>query len=574
MKKHLKLVIAVILLISLPLALVACDGDVAETITATISEVEGGVEAKQPDDAAFSAAKVGLIIQEKGQVQTMDDGRARLDLPKETVVRVTPNSLFTLESVGESTSRFYLDVGTLWIILKGGSLEVDTISGLAVVRGSYMSVSVDPDTGEVYIICLEGECEVSNDAGSVTLKTGETATIKNASTAPIKGVVTEHDVRSWWFHNPEASSVISELGIPAIGDWVWLDAHPDGLQEDHEEGVPGVNVKLYKSDGTGVMMVQTNRDGFFAFTHVDPGDYYLHFVPPAGYSFTNQDAGSDDEIDSDADEQGQTDVFTVGTGANMSIDAGLRLAEGVATDGPPPPTHPPGTPPPTEEGELPPPKVVEKEFDLGQGRVVKTRWHHRCPGKNVLIYLPWDGGDLNDWENYLSKIFPPDLSMSVLAITYPGCEGGCDKFEPHVWLEGLVVVLDNLKEYPCIDDEPNVVFMGASAGADYALILCQQFLNLCAGAISLSPAGYVGQDLIAEALILMEFGVPVLYMYGEQDDDVASNPGWKLIERDADSVPWVVLYKFDTDEHGIFLLNPNTIGYVVEFLYLAFYGIT
>jgi pimeloyl-ACP methyl ester carboxylesterase len=339
-------------------------------------------------------------------------------------------------------------------------------------------------------------------------------------------------------------------------------------------GVPGVGVKLYQSDGTGVMMTRTNQDGFFAFTHVAPGDYYLYFDLPDGYSFTVQDVGADDEIDSDADESGYTEIFMVGSGANLSIDAGLLPPEGEPTDEAPPPTHPPGTPPPTEEGKLPKPEVVDREYILDDGQVVKTRWFHRCPGKNVLVYLPWVGGDLNDWENYISPMLPSDYQMSVLAITYPGCEGGCDKFEPDLWLKGLKTVLNNLKDYPCIDDNPNLIFMGASVGADYALILCQLFLGNCGGAISLSPAGYAGQDLIAEALILMEFKVPVLYMYGVKDSEVASDPGWQLIERDADSAPWVSLYKLDTNEHGIFLLNNETIEHVIQFLDLVIYGIS
>ncbi len=569
MKKHMKLLILLLILVGLPLT--ACAGDDGEAITATISEFEGGVEAKQPDESDFSSAEIGLVIQEKGQVKTMNDGRARLDLPNESIVRVTPNSLFTLESVGKSSSRFYLDVGTLWIILKGGSLEVDTVSGLAVVRGSYMSVSVDPDTSAVYIICLEGDCEVSNDAGSVKLKTGETATIKDPNTAPIKGVVTAHDVQAWLLTNSEAISVISELGVPAIGDWVWLDAHPDGLQEEQEVGVPGVNVKLYKSDGTEVMMAHTNQDGYFVFTHVDPGDYYLVFIPPAGYIFTVQDVGSDDEADSDADEHGQTDVFTVGAGATLSIDAGLRAPEGATTVEPPPPTHPPGTPPPTDESE--PPEVVDKEYTLENGQVVKTRWHHYCPAKNVLVYLPWSSGDLNDSENLLNLMLPSDYQMSVLAITYPGCEGGCNTYEPDLWLKGLITVLDNLQDYPCIDGDPKVIFMGASIGADYALILCRLFFDECSGAISLSPAGYVGEDLDTETLILMELRKPAMYVYGEKDKEVASNPAWQLIEDSVDSFPWLFLYKLDTDKHGLSMLDPETTNHLIQFLDLALYGI-
>ena len=53
--------------------------------------------------------------------------------------------------------------------------------------------------------------------------------------------------------------------------------------------------------------------------------YYVQFVLPTGYSFTGQDVGGDDAVDSDADSiAGQTALFTlIGGSTNNDMDAGL-----------------------------------------------------------------------------------------------------------------------------------------------------------------------------------------------------------------------------------------------------------
>jgi hypothetical protein len=568
MNKNIRSLFILFFLMGFALILTACGGGENGTITAKIAEAEGGVEAKQPTESAFSTAKVGLVIEEMGQVKTMDDGRAKLNLPNETIVRVTPMSLFTLESVTDSNSRFKLDVGTLWIILSGGKLEVDTVSGVATVRGSYMSVTVDETSGEVYITCLEGTCEVSNDTGSVTLKTGETARIKNANTAPVSGLMTEYDVQYWLAENPEAILVVDELGVPVVGDWAWVDSRANGIQDNDENGLPDVTVTLYKTDGTAVSRTRTNREGSFVFTHMEQGDYYLTFDPPENYKFVEKDVGNDDSIDSDVDENGATDVFTVGKDVNLDVDAGFVFI-GDHPDVTLTPTH--GHPPSTDEP--PQPEIVELEIKYGDGEIVKARWHHTCPGKNVLIYFPWIGGDLNDWETYLSQLFPSDYQMSVLAVTYPGCEGGCKGYEPDRWSAGLEMVLKGLQDLPCIDENPNVILMGASIGADYALWMCVQFRDICKGVISLSPGGYIGQDLTTESMILMELQVPVLYMYALDDKEVASQSAWALIDKNLDATPWTFLVRVESGDHGIFMLNQETMPHVIRFLDYVFHGI-
>jgi uncharacterized repeat protein (TIGR01451 family) len=89
-----------------------------------------------------------------------------------------------------------------------------------------------------------------------------------------------------------------------LGDYVWLDLNRDGIQDANEPGVSGVTVLLFQViDGEGVFTGQsttTDENGFYLFDNLEPGQYYVEFVLPSGYSFTVADAGGDDTVNSKA----------------------------------------------------------------------------------------------------------------------------------------------------------------------------------------------------------------------------------------------------------------------------------
>ncbi len=89
-------------------------------------------------------------------------------------------------------------------------------------------------------------------------------------------------------------------GLP-IGDFVWLDADGNGLQDAGEAGLPGVVVRLLDAGGAVVGEYVTDEGGRYALTPTSPGPFTLEVVLPAGYQPTLVDAGQDDAIDSDAD---------------------------------------------------------------------------------------------------------------------------------------------------------------------------------------------------------------------------------------------------------------------------------
>lgn len=297
-----------------------------------LGDISGEVLLRQAEVDEFTSANVGVQLSLNGQVQTLTDGRARVDFPDQTIVRVGPDTLFTLVSIEEDSDasllkKLFLEFGKVWVILNGGEMQIDTKSGVATVRGSYLSVEVDEETGEIFITCLEGTCTLESGGKIVTLHEGQTAQVDGAGSPPTTGKMTQEQVQDWLDNNPEAEFVVSSLG-----DYVWEDKDGDGVQNAEEPGIPEVAVALFNGDGVLLEDTHTDEFGYYEFSSVAGGEYYLKFGSPEGYLFTVKDAGADDNLDSDADDEGFTDTFTVTPGSDdLSLDAGLVKVQVGAT---------------------------------------------------------------------------------------------------------------------------------------------------------------------------------------------------------------------------------------------------
>lgn len=117
-----------------------------------------------------------------------------------------------------------------------------------------------------------------------------------------------------------------------IGNFAFRDNGRDGVQSIGDLGLANVLVTLYKPGPDGqigggddifIGDTVTNANGMYEFTSLEPGQYYLSFSEPQDFDFADQNVGTDDDIDSDVDANGNTSVFTLSTAENnQSIDAG------------------------------------------------------------------------------------------------------------------------------------------------------------------------------------------------------------------------------------------------------------
>ena len=119
----------------------------------------------------------------------------------------------------------------------------------------------------------------------------------------------------------------------SVSDFVWEDTNADGIQDADEFGIDNLTVNLFGTDDNLLGSTTTSGGGFYSFTSLQPGQYYLEFVIPEGYVFSPKDQGEDDMIDSDVDPAGQTDVLILAPDENDTTwDAGLYQTETASYD--------------------------------------------------------------------------------------------------------------------------------------------------------------------------------------------------------------------------------------------------
>jgi hypothetical protein len=108
-----------------------------------------------------------------------------------------------------------------------------------------------------------------------------------------------------------------------IGDYVWNDLNGNGIQESNEPGIGGVWVILEDCNGIFKNVTFTDPTGMYMFSDLPAGTYKIRFANPGGFVFTNRNT-TNDAADSDVNEYGYTDCFTVTpTTIDLTIDAGL-----------------------------------------------------------------------------------------------------------------------------------------------------------------------------------------------------------------------------------------------------------
>ncbi len=123
-----------------------------------------------------------------------------------------------------------------------------------------------------------------------------------------------------------------------LGDYVWIDANGNGIQDDgFANGVNGVLVELLDANTNAVLQTTTTHDdasghpGYYLFSSLDCGTYKVrvaasNFTPPGvlvGMSPTTRFAGSDRAVDSNGDANSTSEAVTLPSGTiDLTIDFG------------------------------------------------------------------------------------------------------------------------------------------------------------------------------------------------------------------------------------------------------------
>ncbi len=292
-----------VLFISCTLVLAGCGKPAvtpAPVLSAAMSELQGTVEKKNPTDTDFSAAAPGDEVDVQGQVRTGEDSRVRLDLSSGTIIRVASSTLFTLEQNEAAddglVTRLKLFAGKLWVVLNGGSIDVDTPSGLATVRGSYMMVWIDPGTGDVWVDCLEGWCQAGNDTANVDMLAGQGTILYAFDPAgstppppPLLRTRTQEEIDEFLANNPELSQVMDAIIATA-------SALPSPTGEETPTPTPTLepvaDCFALTSPADGASLASQGLVTFSWESLPEAAQYAITFTQPNGYQLTFPETGT------------------------------------------------------------------------------------------------------------------------------------------------------------------------------------------------------------------------------------------------------------------------------------------
>jgi hypothetical protein len=117
-----------------------------------------------------------------------------------------------------------------------------------------------------------------------------------------------------------------------VGNFVWHDLNGNGIQDAGEPGVNSIMVQLWNGAMNQIIdSGWTNANGNYTLQAPAPGQYRVRIILPAGMSFTGENAGANDQVDSDINNNlllltyGFTDVYDFASNliSITTIDAGL-----------------------------------------------------------------------------------------------------------------------------------------------------------------------------------------------------------------------------------------------------------
>lgn len=139
------------------------------------------------------------------------------------------------------------------------------------------------------------------------------------------------------------TNIISVTVVKRLIDgYVWFDENADGMINENENYLSGIEVTLLNSDGTTakdvngqeITSVRTDTKGYYKFENMAKGDYIVKVsLPDSNYEFTEKEVGTNQEINSKINSDGTTDIITKLNSVQSPelketyINAGIKLKD-------------------------------------------------------------------------------------------------------------------------------------------------------------------------------------------------------------------------------------------------------
>lgn len=110
----------------------------------------------------------------------------------------------------------------------------------------------------------------------------------------------------------------------SLGGYTWFDSDGDSIQGTDPDETPLAGIQVYLFDANNVLIAETttDSDGFYSFNDIPPGQYITEFQPTEGFVFVLANTGGNDDVDSDVNSDGTTDIITLAPGSTITNNSG------------------------------------------------------------------------------------------------------------------------------------------------------------------------------------------------------------------------------------------------------------
>ena len=198
------------------------------------------------------AASIGQDFLSGDRVRTGPNSRATIRLSDLTLLRVNELTTYEVEPGGSSATQPVLNLrqGSIYLYNRDRSQEfkVRTPSATTSIRGTEFNITVTAD-GHTTLTLIDGEVDLSNQRGTITLTNGEQA-VADVGQPPRKtAVIDAKNLVQWWLYYPavldladlhftdvEQTTIATSLTAYRAGDLLQaLAAYPAGRQPESDE---------------------------------------------------------------------------------------------------------------------------------------------------------------------------------------------------------------------------------------------------------------------------------------------------------------------------------------------------
>ncbi|MBI3552227.1 MAG: FecR domain-containing protein [Elusimicrobia bacterium] len=146
---------------------------------ARLTSVEGTVYLHLHDhqEGEFIPAEADATIEDGDMIRTGEDGTAEFTLDGESVISISPNSDFIVNSLAPEHTEFHVGIGSILAkikhLLDGQSMEFHTPTAVAAVRGTELAVSQEGDDQPARVgVFDEGQVAVTAVGGKESAQLG------------------------------------------------------------------------------------------------------------------------------------------------------------------------------------------------------------------------------------------------------------------------------------------------------------------------------------------------------------------------------------------------------------------